>query len=81
MSAKDALTTQIQNGFKNCFLPNNRLLQLKLKEYLVCESNIIEKDDNHIIVQLLFETEQPIFNFSIKKNKGNALIISDIQRC
>lgn len=78
MCAKDSLTTLLHNGFKNCYLPHDDVLKYKVVEHVGCDSNIIEKDDEHLTIQLLFDDEQPIYNFILSKSTDNRLIIRDI---
>ena len=62
-------------AFKNCYVPSEFVLREKFKKHFNCDINIVEKNDKHIIIEILFcDSKQP-YEFLIGKIKENDLII------
>ena len=62
-------------AFKNCYVPSEFVLREKFKKHFNCDINIVEKNDKHIIIEILFCDSKQTYEFLIGKIKENDLII------
>ena len=68
-------TTALLKAFKNCYVPSEFVLKEKFKKHFNCDINILEKDNEHLTIQLLFGESKPTYYFLIGKIKDKDLIV------
>ena len=72
------LTLSLNNAFKNCYLPSEKLLREKFKEHFKCDIEIIEKNDDNLKFKLLMEDSQPTYSFVLGKSIDNLNYIVNV---
>lgn len=72
------LTLSLNNAFKNCYLPSEKLLKEKFQEHFNCKIEILEKNDDNLKIKLLMEDYQPTYSFVLGKSIDKLSYIANV---
>lgn len=78
MKIKECILENIKKCFKNTSIPSDSLFKEKMKKHLSIDCNVVERDENHMVVELLFEDSPMVLEFIFTKSAINLLFVSDI---
>ena len=72
------LLFNIKQGYLNCMLPCNEFLSKSVKKTLDLDSNVVERNDKHLVLELKVEPKSVIVEFKFRKTTNDRLCVNDI---
>lgn len=77
MRMKDCILMLFHKCFYGCFMPCNELIVSLIGTHLCCDSEVVSRNDNAIVIKLNFEDEPIVVKCDLTSN-GKSLYISNI---